>query len=141
MQPGIGKDLLHLPALPGIQRHRFFDTAMFTRGGHSQGVGVMTVGRRGDVHRVHLGIVDQRLDVGVGPGDAVARSIIGHRLQPSPHHRHQRRAGSLVEGRSALALSDAATPDHAPAHQVHIHSLIISRRAMRANPESGNDPL
>ncbi|MCY1378257.1 hypothetical protein D9M69_658740 [compost metagenome] len=135
MQPGIGKHLLHFTALPGIQRHRFFHAAMLAGRSHLQSIGVMAVGRRGDVHRVDLGIVDQRLRIGVDPSDAVARGIIAHRVQSPPHHRHQRRAGCLVEGRPTLAFGDAATPDHAPAHHVHIHSLIVTRCAVRAGPD------
>ncbi|MNL30975.1 hypothetical protein D3C87_1527420 [compost metagenome] len=134
VQPGIGKHLLHLAALPGIQRHRFLDAAMLAGGGHLQGISVMTVGRRGDVHRVDLGIVDQRLRIGVDPRDAVARGVVGDGFQAPAHHRHQRRSGRLVEGRPAFAFSDTATTDHAPAHQVHRLSLLLSRCAMRAGP-------
>ncbi|MNE11761.1 hypothetical protein D3C80_1045320 [compost metagenome] len=134
VQPGIGKHLLHFTALPGIQRHRFFHAAMLAGRGHLQSIGVMAVGRRGDVHRVDLGIVDQRLRIGVDPSDAVARGVVGDGFQAPAHHRDQRRSGRLVEGRPAFAFSDTATTDHAPAHQVHRHSLRLSRRAMRAGP-------
>ncbi len=116
MQPGLLEGLLHGQALPGMQGHGFFHAAMLAGGGHLQAVGVMAVGRRGDVHRVHLGVVDQGLGIGVPAGNAVALCIVAHRLGPAAHHRHQRRPRNLVEGRATLALGDTAATDHAPAH-------------------------
>ncbi|MNS63041.1 hypothetical protein D3C72_961260 [compost metagenome] len=134
MQPGIGKHLLHLATLPGVERHRFLDAAMLAGGGHLQGIGVMAVGRCGDVYGVDFGIVDQRMRIGINPRDAVARGVVGDGFQAPPHHRHQRRSGRLVEGRCAFAFSDTATTNHAPTHQVHRLSLPFSRYAMRAGP-------
>lgn len=44
MQTSIGERLLHLAALPGVERHRFLDTAMLAGGSDLQAVGVVTVG-------------------------------------------------------------------------------------------------
>ncbi|MNI68630.1 hypothetical protein D3C73_1243380 [compost metagenome] len=119
VQARVGKGLLHRLALPEVQRHGLFDTAMLAGRCHHEAVGVVAVRGRGDIHRIHFGVGNQCLSVGVHPLDAMARGIIAHRVMPAPHHRHQRRTRRLVECRATLALGDAAAADHCPAHHPH----------------------
>ncbi len=135
MQPGPLEGALHQGALLGIQRHGLFDAAMLAGCRHHQTVFEVAVGRCGDVHRVHFGVVDQGLGVGIETGNAVACRIITHSFFTAPHHGHQRRTWRFVEGGSTLEFSDAATANHAPTYGIHqLSSSVFIKGAVSTSP-------
>src|SRR5690625_1445984 len=118
-QPGLFGRREHVLALRGRARHRLLDVDRLARRQHPHRVVPVGVGWGGDVHGVHLGVVDERLGVVVPARHAVPAGVVGRLGTVAAHHRDQLRTGGLLEAGPALDLGDVADPDDPPAHGPH----------------------
>ena len=137
VQAGALKRALHQRALLGIHRHGFLDTAMLAGCRHHQAVFKVAGGWRGDVHRIHFRVIDQRLGVGIEAGNAMACGIIAYRFFTTAHDSHQGRTWYFVESGTTLQLCDTATTDHAPTDGAHLFPLcVFIKGAVSTSPEA-----
>jgi hypothetical protein len=128
----------HLVALSGCARHRLLHIDGLARSRYAKRVVAVGVRRGGDVHRVDLRIRDQRVGVVIPARDPVPPRVVGGLVPGSTHHRHQRRAVRLLQGRPALDLRDAADADDPPPHHFHARHRSREHGPSRQKPGSGS---
>ena len=73
-----------------VERHWLFHIDRFPCLCHGQCIVLMSIGGRGNIDRVHLGIMDERLGVIIPARDIVATGVIGGQCAITAHDGHQR---------------------------------------------------
>ena len=102
-----------------VHGHRLFHIDRFPRRGHRFGIVGMGIGRRGNIDRIDLGVVDQLLGIVIPAGHPVACGVILGQRPIAAHHRHQRRTRRLLQARPTLYFRHIATADNPPADGFH----------------------
>ena len=104
---------------------RFFHTTRFPRCCHFERVFTVTIGWRGNVHRIHVRVMNQRIRIGDIMCNTVPLRIIFNLFCITPHDRGKRKTVGLLISRRTFYLGNAATTDHTPANRLTRYALFF----------------
>lgn len=120
---GLVAGLDHRLAFGKVARHRLLDIHRLACLRSTQRVRAMRIRWRRNVDRVHVGIVDQGVGIVVPGRHSVPLGVVLRSCAIASHDRDETGVLCLLEGRTALHLSDRATADHSPADRARGHEL------------------